>query len=292
MNRSQVVRDMLARKELVVAPGGYSGLTAKIVEQAGFKAVYMSGYLTAASTLGLPDLGLLTMSEMARNVRAMADAVEIPVIADADTGYGNVVNVVRTVREYEKAGAAAIHIEDQVWPKRCGHMEGKGVIPKEEMITKVRAATDCRLSGDFVIIARTDALAVEGLEAAIDRCHAYAEAGADVVFVDGQRTREDLEAVPRRCSEVPCMMTVGPLTPALSIREIEKLGYSIAIFPVICVSASVPAMLEALRRFRETGEPSPTQEELMPLFRSMNNLLGAPFYMNLEERLAGGKVAR
>jgi 2-methylisocitrate lyase-like PEP mutase family enzyme len=156
------LRESLSKKELVVAPGIYNGLTAKLVESAGFGAAYITGYGTSAAMLGLPDMGLLTMNEMLNNIRAIADVVEIPLIVDGDTGYGNPLNVMRTVRSYEKAGASAIHIEDQEWPKRCGHMNGKQVIPKNEMVAKVKAAVDSRISRDFTVIARTDALAVEG----------------------------------------------------------------------------------------------------------------------------------
>ena len=185
------LRELLARKDMTVAPFTFDCLQAKLAEQAGFEAIYMTGFGTSAAR-GFPDLGLLTMTEMVANVRALANAVKIPLIADADTGYGNPMNVWRTVREYEDAGAAAMHIEDQVFPKRCGFLAGKQVIPMEEMIPKVRAACDARRDRNLVIIARTDALAVNGWEDVNRRCRAYREAGADMVFVDGIRTREDL----------------------------------------------------------------------------------------------------
>jgi len=289
MEANRSLRELLSRRELVVAPGAYSALTARLVEQAGFEAVYMSGYCTSASMYGLPDVGLVTMTEMLANVRMLAGAVTIPLIADADTGYGNPINVVRTVREYEQAGAAALHIEDQVWPKRCGHMKGKEVIPREEMTGKIRAAVDGRRGADFVIIARTDAIAVEGLDAAIDRCHAYAEAGADVVFADGQRTMEDIERLPRECAEIPCMINLGPLTPSLSVDEIRKLGYSIAIFPGICLIPAVAAIQGALRGFKENGS-IPAQaggEETPRIFAVFNEFLGANFQLALGERYRG-----
>jgi 2-methylisocitrate lyase-like PEP mutase family enzyme len=279
------LRELMAKKKLVCAPGAYSALTAKLIEEAGFDSVYMSGYCTAAATLALPDLGLLTMTEMLNNVRALADATNLPLIADGDTGYGNPINVVRTVREYEKAGAAAIHIEDQVWPKRCGHMTGKQVIPKGDMVAKVRAAADCRLSQDFVIIARTDALAVEGLESAIDRCHAYAEAGADVVFVDGQNTMEQIEALPKQCPERPALINMGPLTPALSLDEIVRIGYAIAIFPAVCISAAMLAIQDALKRFKETGaSPIAHPDQIMQVFGAFNKFMGVPYYNELEAK--------
>jgi 2-methylisocitrate lyase-like PEP mutase family enzyme len=288
------LRELMARKELVCAPGAYSALTAKLIEEAGFNSVYMSGYCTAASTLALPDLGLLTMTEMLNNVRALADATEIPLIADGDTGYGNPINVVRTVREYEKAGAAAIHIEDQVWPKRCGHMAGKQVIPKEDMAAKVRAAADCRLSDDFVIIARTDALAVEGLERAIDRCHAYAEAGADVLFVDGQHTMEQIEAVPQQCPERPALINMGPLTPPLSVQEILRIGYRVAIFPAACIGPAMLAIQEGLRKFRETGTmPITDPNQMLQVFAAFNRFMKVKHYNELEEKYkSGDRISR
>ncbi len=283
------LRELMAKKELICAPGAYNALTAKLIEEAGFNSIYMSGYCTAATTLGLPDLGLLTMTEMLGNVRALADASELPLIADGDTGYGNPINVVRTIKEYERAGAAAIHIEDQVWPKRCGHMAGKQVIPKEDMVAKVRAAADCRLSDDFVIIARTDALAVEGLEAAIDRCHAYAEAGADVVFVDGQHTMEQIEAVPKQCPKWPSLINMGPLTPLLSVEEIVKIGYAIAIYPAACIGPAMLAIREGLKHLKETGNsPIKDTEQMLQVFGAFNTFMKVPYYNELEEKYKSG----
>jgi 2-methylisocitrate lyase-like PEP mutase family enzyme len=285
MGRKNSLRDMLSKGEFVVAPGVYSALSAKLVEAAGFRCMYMSGYCTAASTRGLPDLGLLTMTEMLSNVHALADAAGIPLIADGDTGYGNALNVVRTVREYEKAGAAAIHIEDQAWPKRCGHMKNKHVIPKEEMVSKVRAAVDCRASEDFVVIARTDAIAVEGLQAAIDRLSAYAEAGADVVFADGQQTMEHIREVPKQFPRIPSLINLGPLTPPLSVSELQALGYAIAIYPSLCIAPAVLAIQDALARFKETGTPLVAEpERLMRLWTFFNEFLNVPQYEAMEQK--------
>src|SRR6516225_4201180 len=198
------LRQLLNGREMLVAPFVYDCLQAKIAEQIGFQAVYMTGFGTAAAR-GFPDLGLLTMSEMVQNVRAIAHAVEVPVICDADTGYGNPVNVWRTVREYEEAGAAALHIEDQVWPKKCGFLAGKQVIPLEEMVPKVRAACDARRDPNFVIIARTDALAVNGWDDVVRRCHAYHEAGADLIFVDGIRTVDDVKDYASKLAGLPLL---------------------------------------------------------------------------------------
>lgn len=285
MDGRSSLRQMLSRKDLVVAPGAYSALTAKLVEEAGFQAVYMSGYCTCATVYGLPDMGLLTMTEMLNNARLLAHAVEIPLIADADTGYGNPINVVRMIREYENAGVAAVHIEDQVWPKRCGHMEGKQVIPKNEMVSKLRAAVDTRRSSEFVIIARTDAIAVEGLDGAVDRLGAYAEAGADVLFADGQANMEQIERIPKAFPDTPCLINLGPLTPPLSVEEIRSLGYAIAIYPAICLGPAVLAIQEALGQLRRKGIASPmSHEDVMRVFGAFNKLLGADRFMLLDQR--------
>src|SRR5918911_1000192 len=206
MSAGARLRELLAGDELVVAPGAYDALTARLVEQAGFPAVYMTGAGTAA-TLGLPDYGLLTMTEMAENLGRMAGAVSVPVIADADTGYGNELNVVRTVREYAQRGAAALHIEDQVSPKRCGHLDRKEVIGADEFVSKVRAAAEHRPDPDLVLIARTDAIAMCGFDEAIGRANRALDAGADVAFVEAPQTLEEVAAVPRP-GEGPCLLNV------------------------------------------------------------------------------------
>ncbi len=285
MDGPKRLRSLMSMHRLITAPGVYSALTAKLVEAAEFPCLYMSGYCTAAETVGLPDLGLLTMTEMLANVRAIADAVAIPLIADGDTGYGNALNVLRTVKEYEKAGAAAIHIEDQLWPKRCGHMENKQVIAPREMVDKVRAAVDARRSADFVIIARTDAIAVEGLPAALDRLAAYAEAGADVVFADGQQTMEHIQGVPARFPSTPTMINLGPLTPPLSVAALQELGYAIAVYPSACIGPAVAATRVALGHLKETGElPAVDSGQILALFKSFNNLLKVPEYIALEQK--------
>jgi 2-methylisocitrate lyase-like PEP mutase family enzyme len=240
------LRELLAQKEMTVAPFVFDCLQAKLAEQAGFGAIYMTGFGTSAAR-GFPDLGLLTMTEMVANVRAIANAVKIPVICDADTGYGNPMNVWRTVREYEDAGAAAMHIEDQVFPKRCGFLAGKQVIPMEEMIPKVRAACDARRDRNLVIIARTDALAANGWEDVIRRCRAYREAGADMVFVDGIRTRDDL-ANYAKLTDLPVLYN-GAILP---VPELAKLGFKINIHPATMMVA-FDSMRTALRELKSTG---------------------------------------
>jgi 2-methylisocitrate lyase-like PEP mutase family enzyme len=282
MSSTAELKNLLSQKKLIVAPGAYDALTAKLIEGAGFGCVYMTGFGTAAATLGLPDIGLLTMTEMLQNARAIADAVDIPLIADADTGYGNPINVVRTVKEYEKAGAAAIHIEDQVWPKRCGHMSGKKVIPKDDMAAKIRAAVDSRISGDFLIIARCDALAVEGWDATIERGHAYVQAGADVIFIEAPETVEQMQQIPK-LFDVPCLLNISPRTPLLPVSELEEMGYAIAIFPGLCLAATLQANIESLQKFKETGR-APEFGDFLGSFLQFNEFIGVPKYNDLEEK--------
>jgi 2-methylisocitrate lyase-like PEP mutase family enzyme len=247
------LRELLAGEALVVAPGAYDCLTARMVEQAGFPAVYMTGAGTAAS-LGYPDYGLVTMSEMAVNAARIASAVAAPVIADADTGFGNELNVVRTVREYAAAGVAALHIEDQVFPKRCGHLDAKQVIGVEAFVSKVRAAAENRPDPDLVVIARTDARAVLGLEEAVERANLALEAGADVAFVEAPQTLEELADVPRRV-EGPCLLNVvaGGRTPDISLAHAAQLGYRLAIVPVLVLAAVLAAGDAALAGLVATG---------------------------------------
>src|SRR6266576_4396590 len=214
------LRELLAGPDMLVVPGAYDALSARLIAQAGFPAVYMTGFGTAASVLGQPDVGLLTMSEMVSRAAAIASVVaDLPLIADADTGYGNPINVRRTIREYERAGVAGLHIEDQVWPKKCCHMEGKQVIPMDEMAQKIRAAVDARQDPDFVIIARTDANAVHGLEDAIRRGKAYHEAGADVIFIEAPRSIAELQVIKQKFPDVPLLYNWAESgkTPLLSL---------------------------------------------------------------------------
>ena len=242
------LRERLESSELLVAPFVYDALQAKIAEATGFEAVYMTGFGTAAAR-GLPDLGLLSLTEMVQNARFIAGAVEVPVICDADTGYGNALNVMRTVREFEDAGASAIHLEDQVWPKRCGFLEGKQVIPAEQMIPKLRAACDARRDPDFVIIARTDALQPHGWDEAERRARAYAEAGADLVFVDGIASRHDLDEYARRLADLPRLYN-GALVP---VREIADMGFRVMIH-IATLGVTYRALKDAFAELMATGQ--------------------------------------
>ena len=265
----------------------YDALGARLVEEAGFGAVYMTGFGTAASMLGRPDVGLLTMSEMVGNARAIAHACSLPVIADADTGYGNAINVVRTVQEYEQAGVAAIHIEDQVAPKRCGHMDGKQVVPVDEMVSKLRAAVAARQAPEFVIIARTDAVAVEGLAAAISRARRYRDAGADVLFVEAATNEEEIEAVASELSDVPLLFNwaEGGKTPPLAYDRIRQLGFAIVIFPISTLLSATAAMRQALAEIKQAGTPAPLLDQ-MPTFAEFLEFIGVGEIHELDRRFA------
>ncbi|GAC1358860.1 MAG: isocitrate lyase/PEP mutase family protein [Variovorax sp.] len=267
MNTSLTLRQQLGAPGMVIAPGAYDGIGARLIEQAGFHAVYMTGAGTSAAR-GYPDFGLLTMSEMVDNAAVMARACSVPVIADADTGYGNELNVTRTVREYESRGVAAIHIEDQVAPKRCGHLDGKEVIPREEFVSKIRAAVEARRSTDFVIIARTDARAMMDLEEAIWRGNAALEAGADMVFIEATQSLEEMAAVPQRVKG-PCLLNIVPggRTPSLDLREAEAMGYKLAILPGLMLKAAIEAGDAALAELQATHLPPKVTQSVAQTFR-------------------------
>lgn len=262
------LRRLLAGSTMLVAPFVCDALQAKIAEAAGFRAVYMTGFGTAA-VRGYPDLGFLTMSEMVDHVRTIATAVRIPLICDADTGYGNPLNVMRTVREYEDAGAAALHIEDQTWPKRCGFLSGKQVIPQNEMVAKVRAACDARRDPDLLIIGRTDALQPFGWDEAEQRARAYREAGVDLIFVDGIATVEDLDTYAQRLGDLPLLYN-GQL---LAVPEIAKRGFRIMIHPATLIAAYT-ALRAAMAELHATGAISTAKDPTA--FVDIVRLLGVP----------------
>jgi len=279
------LRELLAGPDVVAAPGVFDGLGARLVEEAGFPAVYMTGFGTAAARLGRPDVGLLSMSEMVDNAARIVAACDLPVIADADTGYGNPLNVIRTVQEYERAGVAAIHIEDQVAPKRCGHMEGKHVIAPAEMEAKIRAAVAARRSPDFVIIARTDARAVEGLDAALERAWRYHRAGADVLFVEAAETEDEIAAVARAFPDVPLLFNwaEGGKTPPVDHATLAGLGFKIVIFPIATLLGTTAWIRHALAEIRRAGTPLPIMDEL-PRFADFLDFIGLPEIRELEDR--------
>ena len=283
MRTTTTLREMLKAPGIIVAPGAYDGFSARLIEAAGFHAVYMTGAGTAASHLGQPDLGLATLTEMATHARHLASCVSLPLIADADTGYGNVLNVVRTVREYERAGVAGLHLEDQVTPKKCGHIAGKQVIPAKEFADKIRAAAEYRTDPDFVIIARTDARAVTSLDDAIERGNLYAEAGADVIFVEAPQTEDEIHRVAREV-KAPLLanMVQGGRTPAVKAAELERLGYRIVIFPAVCMARGGDGHRGRARALKQTGtdwHEGPTLSP-MDIFRRV----GFDWWHAIEER--------
>jgi 2-methylisocitrate lyase-like PEP mutase family enzyme len=252
MTQASKLRAALREPGMLIAPGAYDGLTAMLVAQAGFPAVYMTGAGTSVSH-GYPDFGLLTATEMVANAARMVRAVDVPVVADADTGYGNELNVVRTVRDYEQAGVAGIHIEDQVSPKRCGHLDDKEIVPREDWIAKIRAAVDARRDPDFLIIARTDSRAVIGFEEAVSRANEAMANGADMAFVEAPRTLEEITAVPRLVKG-PCLLNVvwGGKTPMLDLREAAAMGFKLAIVPGLLLKAAIGACDDALAALKSS----------------------------------------
>jgi 2-methylisocitrate lyase-like PEP mutase family enzyme len=281
------LRALLDSGATIVAPGAFDPLAARLVEEAGFPAVYMTGFGASAALIGRPDVGLLTMTEMADNAGRIAACVDIPLIADADTGYGNPLNVIRTVGAYEAAGVAGIHIEDQVAPKKCGHMEGKLVIPAAEMAQKIRAAVEARSQPEFVIIARTDARAVEGLDRALERGRQYREAGADALFIEAVTSEEEAEAVALAFPGVPLLFNwaEGGKTPPIGLDRLTELGYRIVIFPISTLLAATAGMRRILREIAEAGTPAAALGEL-PAFGEFLDFIGLPEVREAEQRYA------
>jgi carboxyvinyl-carboxyphosphonate phosphorylmutase len=280
------LRELLAGSDPVVAPGAYDALSARLVEQAGFGVVYMTGFGTTASLIGRPDVGLLGGAEMVDNARRIVAAVDVPVIADADTGYGNAINVVRTVQSYEQAGVAGVHLEDQVMPKKCGHMSGKAVIGADEMAGKIRAAVAARHDPDFLVIARTDAAAVEGLDAALERARAYADAGADLLFVEAPTSEDDIARVARELAGVAPLVfnwAEGGRTPPLSLDRIAELGYSLVLFPIGTLLAATAGIRSLLAALKADGTPAAALPDV-PSFDEFTDLIGLPEIRSLEER--------
>ena len=275
-NAASRLRTMINSSEMVLAPFIFDAFQARIAQAAGFSAVYMTGFGTAASR-GFPDVGLLTMAEMVENVRYITNAIDIPLVCDADTGYGNPVNVYRTIREYEAAGAAALHLEDQVWPKRCGFLGGKQVIPMEDMVPKVKAACDARRNEDFVIIARTDALAVNGWDDVIQRARAYREAGADILFVDGIKTLEDMKRYVQELGDLPLLYN-GQLLP---VSEIQEFGFKITIYSATLMAFYI-RMRDAMQELKTTG--SIAQDAGWDAFEELTSLLGVPEAMEIGKK--------
>ncbi len=285
MRATTRLRRLLARPRLLQLPGAYDPLSARIVEEAGFEALYVTGSGVSVGHLGLPDLGLATMTEMVEQARRIAAAVEIPIVADADTGYGNALNVRRTVREYEAAGAAGLHLEDQEFPKRCGHLEGKRVIPVETMVARIRAACEARRDPDLVVIARTDARAVLGLAEAVLRARAYRAAGADVLFVEAPVGEAEVEEVARALAGEPLLLNLGGggKTPMLPASRLEALGFRLAIYPGDLQRAAILAMRDIAQVLAREGATASARARMVS-FEERFELVGLARFRELEAR--------
>ncbi|HLI02226.1 MAG TPA: isocitrate lyase/phosphoenolpyruvate mutase family protein [Acidimicrobiales bacterium] len=282
------LRELLARPEILVLPGAFDPLSARIIEQAGFEAVYATGAGFANAGFGLPDIGFIGLAEVVEHVGRMTEAVDVPVVVDADTGYGELLQVRRTVRELERAGAAAIQLEDQVAPKRCGHFDGQQLIGAEDMVRKLAIALDSRRDNDLVIIARTDARSVEGLDAAIERAQAYAAVGADVIFVEAPRSREELETLPAKVG-APLLANIveGGKTPVSSADQLQEAGFKIALFANTALRASMAAVRDAMQTLRADGSPERVLPHMVS-WEERQETVALTAYRALEDRYAQG----
>ena len=284
MNSRQLLKQLFKRERLLVAPGCFDGLSARLVEEAGFEAAYLSGGAVARS-MGIPDIGLVTMSEVIERAAQVVAAVKIPIIADADTGYGNAVNLVRSVREFERTGVAAIHIEDQITPKRCGHLDGKEVIPLPEMENKLQAALASRNDPDFLIIARTDARGVHSFDDAISRGRAFGKLGVDAIFVEAPQSEAELEEIPRALPDVPLLVNVfkGGKTPMLPVERLQQMGYRIAIYPSETQRAAIHAMRQALGLLKREGTTE-KMDDALTTFKERDKVVGLDEWQRLEKQ--------
>ena len=282
MTPRQTLKQLLKRNKLLVAPGCFDGLSARLVQEAGFEAAYLSGGAVARS-MGIPDIGLVTMSESIERAVQVVAAINIPIIADADTGYGNAVNLVRSVREFERAGVAAIHIEDQITPKRCGHLDGKEVISLVEMELKLKAALAARTDSDFCIIARTDARGVNGFDDAVKRANAFAKLGVDAIFFEAPQSEEELAEIPKRVPNIPLLVNVfkGGKTPMLPMERLEKMGYRIAIYPSETQRAAIHAMRAALGTLIREGTTESIDGNLTT-FKDRDKVVGLDDWNKIE----------
>ena len=282
MTPRQTLKQLLKCDKLLVAPGCFDGLSARLVQEAGFEAAYLSGGAVARS-MGIPDIGLVTMSESIERAAQVISAIKIPIIADADTGYGNAVNLVRTVREFERAGVAAIHIEDQITPKRCGHLDGKEVISLTEMELKLKAALAARSDPDLCIIARTDARGVNGFDDAVKRANAFAKLGVDAIFLEAPQSEEELAEIPKRVTNIPLLVNVfkGGKTPMLPMERLEKMGYRIAIYPSETQRAAIHAMRTTLSTLKREGTTESIDANLTT-FKDRDKVVGLDDWNKIE----------
>jgi len=283
MSKAAQLRKLLEEKQILVAPGAFDGLSARLIERAGFPLIYATGGGIARS-MGYPDMGLITMSEVLARVKNMVDVTNIPVVADADTGYGNALNVIRTVKEFETIGVAGIHIEDQITPKKCGHYERKTLVSEEEMVKKIEAAREARRDPDFIIIARTDARAVEGLENAIERGRHYAEAGADMIFVEAPQSVDEIKKIARSIlAPLVINMFKGGKTPLVPMEQLQEWGYRIAIIPSSPQLAAIRAMQQLFEVLREKGTVEPFSDGMVT-FQERDEIVDHLKFQELERR--------
>jgi 2-methylisocitrate lyase-like PEP mutase family enzyme len=283
-NCNRQLRGLLERRESILLPGAANALAARVIEDIGFRAIYVTGAGVTNTFLGVPDIGLISLTELASHVAAMRDAVSLPLIVDADTGFGNAINVARTVQVLERSGANAIQLEDQNFPKRCGHFAGKGVIDRVEMVQKIHAAVDARNDADLVIMARTDAIAANGFEDAIERAAAYVEAGADMTFVEAPRTREQMEQIPLRL-RVPQVINIvsGGLTPMVGMGELEAMGFSMVLYANAALQASIAGMQKVLGHLKANGSLEGVSAHLIG-FEERQRLVSKPHFDDLEKK--------
>lgn len=284
-SKSAQLRRLIQENEILIVPGAYDALSAKIIEQTGFKVMLMGGYSIAGSRLAQPDVGYLSMTEMVDALKVIIDAVELPVIADGDTGYGNPLSVMRTVQEYEKAGAAAVIFEDQVVPKRCGHMQGKEIIPASEHVQKIKAACQAKQSDTLLIVARTDARGVLGLPPAIERGKLYLEAGADALFIEAPQSVGELESIGKAFPDTILIanMVEGGKTPCLTALELQQLGFKIVFWPCTALYAVACTLQRVFKTLHETGSTSPYQKQMLS-FNDFNALVGLEKYLEIDKR--------
>ena len=278
------LRELLRQRKAVLLPGAANALAARVIEDIGFKAIYVTGAGVANTFLGVPDIGLLSVTELASHVSAMREAVALPLIIDADTGFGNAINVSRTIQTLERSGANAIQLEDQEFPKRCGHFFGKSVISRAEMMQKIHAAVDARVDPDLVIVARTDAIAVNGFDDAMERAAAYIEAGADMIFVEAPRSREQIAEIPKRLS-VPQFINIvaGGLTPMIALGELEKMGYSMVLYANTALQASIAGMQKVLGHLKAHGSLDGVSNQLAS-FEERQRIVSKPHFDDLEKK--------
>jgi len=281
---NRLLRELLRQRKAVLLPGAANALAARVIEDIGFKAIYVTGAGVANTFLGVPDIGLLSVTELASHVSAMREAVALPLIIDADTGFGNAINVTRTIQTLERSGANAIQLEDQEFPKRCGHFFGKSVISRAEMMQKIHAAVDARVDSDLVIVARTDAIAVNGFDDAMERAAAYIEAGADMIFVEAPRSREQIAEIPKRLG-VPQFINIvaGGLTPMIGLGELEKMGYSMVLYANTALQASIAGMQKVLGHLKAHGSLDGVSSQLAS-FEERQRIVSKPHFDDLEKK--------